>query len=87
MKGENNIWKRSWLGLAYLNPVLSLYRNHPIDLLHKLVEWFLCNSNTGLSGKVGAYVLVFISNSIFHFSLSCLEKNYDLSLKVAKITI
>ena len=28
--------------------------------------------------------MVFISNSIFHFCLSCLEKNYDLCLKVAK---
>ena len=27
---------------------------------------------------------VFIGNSIFHFSLSCLEKNYDLRFKVAK---
>ena len=26
----------------------------------------------------------FINNSIFYFSLSCLGKNYDLSLKVAK---
>ena len=30
------------------------------------------------------HVLVFIRNSIFHSSLSCLEKNYDLPLKVAK---
>ena len=27
---------------------------------------------------------VFISKSIFHFSLSCLGKNYGLSLRVAK---
>ena len=30
------------------------------------------------------HVLVFISNSIFHFRLSCLDKNYDLCLKVSK---
>ena len=28
--------------------------------------------------------MVFISNSIFRFSLSCFDKNYDLRLKVAK---
>ena len=30
------------------------------------------------------HVLIFINNSIFHFRLSCLGKNYDLGLKVAK---
>ena len=30
-------------------------------------------------------VFVFISNSISHFTLSCLEKNYDLGLKVGNI--
>ena len=28
-------------------------------------------------------VVVFISNSIFHFSLGCFGKNYDFSVKVA----
>ena len=31
--------------------------------------------------------MVFIGNSIFHFSLSCLEKKYDLRLKFAKHNI
>ena len=56
MKGKNNIWKRWWLGLAYFNPVLPLYRNHPTDLLHKSVDWFLYNGNTGLNGKVDAWL-------------------------------
>ena len=30
------------------------------------------------------HIFLFISNSIFHFSLSCLEKTYDLGFKVAK---
>ena len=68
MKGKNNIWKRWWLGLAYFSPVLPLYRNHPIDLLHISVDWFLYNGNTGLNCKVDAW----------------LEKNYALHLKVAK---
>ena len=93
MKGWNNIWKRWWLGLAYFNLVLSLYRNHPIDLLHKSVKWFLYNGSIGLNGKVDAllrsmflfrYMFFFISNSTFHLRLRCLQKNYDLSLKVVK---
>ena len=93
MKGWNNIWKRWWLGLAYFNLVLSLYRNHPIDLLHKSVKWFLYNGSIGLNGKVDAllrsmflfrYMFFFISNSTFHLRLLCLQKNYDLSLKVVK---
>ena len=54
MKGENNIWRGWWLGLAYLNPVLPLYRNHPNDLIHKSVDWFLYNDNIALNGKVDA---------------------------------
>ena len=27
--------------LAYFSLVLPLYRNHPIDLIHESVEWFL----------------------------------------------
>ena len=38
MKGKNNIWKRWWLGLAYLS--LPLYRNHSIDYLHMSVNGF-----------------------------------------------
>ena len=52
MKGKNNVWKRWWLGLAYLSPVLPLYRDHSIDLLHILVDWFLYNDNIGLNRKV-----------------------------------
>ena len=75
MKGEHNIWKRWWLGLAYFNPVLPLYRNNPNDLLHKSLDWLL---------HLQIHVLVFIRSSIFHFSLSCLGKNYNLSLEVSK---
>ena len=56
MKGENNILKRWRLGLAYFNPVLLLYGNHPIDMLHKSVDWFLYNGNSGLHGKVDAWL-------------------------------
>ena len=56
MKGKNNIWKRWWLGLAYFSPVLPLYRNHPIDLLHISVDWFLYNGNTGLNRKVDTWL-------------------------------
>ena len=45
MKGKNNIWERWWLGLAYFSPVLPLYRNHPINLQHVSVDWFLYNAN------------------------------------------
>ena len=56
MKGKNNIWKRWWLELAYFSRVLPLYRNHPIDLLHILMDWFLYNGNTGLNRKVDAWL-------------------------------
>ena len=42
--------------VAYFNTVLPLDRNHPIYLLCKSVGWFLYNSNTGLNGKVNAWV-------------------------------
>ena len=54
MKGKYNIRKKWWLGLAYFSPVLPLYKNHPIDLLHISVDWFLYNDNTGLNRKGGA---------------------------------
>ena len=57
MKGKNNIWIRWLLGLASFSPVLALYRNHPIDLLHIPVGWFLYNGNTGLNRKVDAWLL------------------------------
>ena len=38
--------------ISNVNPVLLLYRNHPIYLLHKSVEWFLYNDNIGLNGKM-----------------------------------
>ena len=37
--------------------------------------------------EILSHVFVFISNSIFHFTLSCLGKIYDFSLKVAKRNI
>ena len=58
MKGENNIWRGWWLGLAYFNPVQPLYRNHPTDLIHKSVDWFLYNGKIALNGKVGCLVKV-----------------------------
>ena len=54
MKEGNNIWKKWWLGLVYFNPVLPLYRKHPIGLLHKSVSWFLYDGNNGLNGKEDA---------------------------------
>ena len=56
MKGKNNIWKRWLLGLACISPVLPLYRNHPIDLLHMSVDWVLYNGNTGLNRKVDTWL-------------------------------
>ena len=60
--------ERAEVKIAYFNPVLPLYRNHPIHLLHISVDWFLYNGSTGLNCKVDAW----------------LEKNCDLRLKVAK---
>ena len=70
MKRKNNIWKRWWLGLAYFSPVLPLYRNHPIDLLHISVDWFLyiyifIYKNYDLCFKVAKKFF----NQIFKFSL------------------
>ena len=56
MKGKNNIWKRWWVELVYFSPVLLFYRNYPIDLLHISVDWFLYNDNTGLNGKLDAWL-------------------------------
>ena len=57
MKGKNNIWKRWGLGLAYFSLALpSLYRNHPIDLLHMSGDWFLYNGNSGLNRKVNTWL-------------------------------
>ena len=56
MKGGNNIWKRWWLGLPYLNPVLPLYRNYPIDLFYQSMNWFLYNGNSGINAKVYTYI-------------------------------
>ena len=67
----------------YFNPVLPLYRNHPIDFSMNQLEW-----DSGCLVKVNVILqihnLFFISNSIFDLSLSCLEKHYDLSLKIYK---
>ena len=43
--------------LAYFSLVLPLYRNRPIDLLFKSVDWFLYNGNTGLNGKVDVWLM------------------------------
>ena len=72
-----------WLKLAYFNPALPFYENHFIDLLHKSVDRFLCNGKTD-KVYLQINILVFISISIFHSSLSCLEKDYDLRHKSAK---
>ena len=56
MKGKNNIWKRWWLGLAYFSPVVPLYTNHLLDLLHIAVDWFLSNGNAGLNHKGDAWL-------------------------------
>ena len=32
--------------------LFQLYRNHPVDLLQKSVDWFPYNGNIGLNGKV-----------------------------------
>ena len=56
MKEENNIWERWWLGLAYFNPVLTLYRSCPTDLLCKSVHWFLYNGNIGMNSKVDSWL-------------------------------
>ena len=55
-KGENNIWNRWWLGLAYFSPVFRLYRDHLIDMHHKSVDSFLYNGNTGLNDKVDSWL-------------------------------
>ena len=43
--------------LDYYSLVLPLYRNHPIDLLYKSVDWFLYKGNTGLNGKVDIWLM------------------------------
>ena len=43
--------------LAYFSLVLPLYRNRPIDLLFKSVDWFLYNGITGLNGKVDVWLM------------------------------
>ena len=44
------------ISLSYFSPVLPLYRNCPIDMLCKSVDWLLYNGNIGLDGKVDAWV-------------------------------
>ena len=56
MIGKDNIWKRWWLGLAYFGLVLPLHRNHPIDLLHISVDWFLYDGNTSLNWRMDAWL-------------------------------
>ena len=60
-KVKNNIWTRWCLRLA----ALSLYRNHPTGLLCKSIEWFLCNSNTGLKWQRECMVKVTMNLYIF----------------------
>ena len=69
---EKIIYKSWCLRLAYFNLVLPLYRNRPIDLLRKSMDWFLCNGNTGFNGKVDAFSLKVakkLLNLIFKFSM------------------
>ena len=72
-----------WSKLAYFNPALPLYENHLIDLLHKSVDRFLCNGKTD-KVYLQINIFVFTSTSIFHSSLSCLQKDYDLRHKTSK---
>ena len=44
------------LGLAYFSAALPLYRDRPIDLLHRSGNLFLYNGNTGLFSKVDAWL-------------------------------
>ena len=49
--------------------VLPLYRNSPLDLLCKSVDWFLYNGNTDLNGKVDVCLMktVKINMLIFRY--------------------
>ena len=59
--------ERWLLRLAYFNLVLPLYRNRPIDLLYKSVDWFLYNGNTGLNGKVYAWSMQMVKINMLIF--------------------
>ena len=63
--------ERWWLRLAYFILVLPLYRNRPIDFLCKSADWFLYNGNTGLNGKVYAWLMrmVKINMLIFRYTV------------------
>ena len=61
--------------------------------LETLFYFFSCKKALGCKHSIHVniyffckqlHVFVFISNSILHFSLSCLQQNYDFCLKVAK---
>ena len=60
----------------YISGLVSIYWQH----WSKLQIECLVKVNINLQ----IYVLILVSNSIFHFSLSCLEKNYNSRLKVSK---
>ena len=82
MKGKNNIWKRWSLGSAYFSPVLTLYRNPPIDLLYISVDLFLYNGNTGLNCRVDAWLRwILIFRYTFWFLL---ETPFFISASVAQ---
>ena len=42
------IWSILKRQLIHLMPVLPSYRNHPIDLLCKSIDWFLHEGNTNI---------------------------------------
>ena len=72
--------------LAYFSLVLPLYRNRPIDLLSKSVDWWLYNANTGLNGNVDAWLMktVKINMLIFRYIFSFSEATpFSISISVA----
>ena len=72
--------------LAYFSLVLPLYRNRPIDLLCKSVDWFLYNGNTGLNGKVDVWLMktVKINMLIFRYMFLLSEVTpFFISISVA----
>ena len=72
--------------LAYFSLVLPLYRNRPIDLLCKSVDWILYNGNTGLNGKVDVWLMktVKINMLIFRYMFLFSEATpFFISISVA----
>ena len=47
--------------------VLPFYRNRPIDLLCKSVDWFLYNGNTDLNDKVDVWLMKMVKINMLIF--------------------